>query len=477
MTDADKIKQHEIGMIGLGVMGRNLLLNMAEHDFSVAGYDKDPSKVEALRKEAEKRDIHCTTNLQEFISGLRLPRTIILLVPAGAPVDSVINELLVYLQKEDLVIDSGNSYFKDTNLRTIRLKEKGILFMGMGISGGEEGARHGASIMPGGLKEAYDRVKPVLEAVAARVNGEPCVTYLGPLSAGHFVKMVHNGIEYGLMQLISETYALIKLALDFSDDELRNIYSEWNKGELNGFLMEITSNIFGTEDEKTGKRLIDEILDVARQKGTGMWTSQSAMELQVPVPTIDMAVSMRDLSVFEDQRKVVSKIFQQQEINFTGDRKKFLKQLSKAFYVSMIATYTQGFALLVAASDKYGYYLNLEDVARIWRGGCIIRGAILEDIQAAFHAKHDLLNLLMDSNLSEKIKDNLEDIRKIVYHASTLGIPIPGIMASLGYLDAFRSSWLPANLIQAQRDYFGAHTYERIDAKGTYHTEWLKGSK
>lgn len=477
MEKPNSKKGYEIGMVGLGVMGRNLLLNMADHGFSVAGYDNDPAKVEALRKEAEKRDIHCTGSLQEFISSLRQPRAIILLVPAGAPVDSVINEMLVHLQKDDLIIDSGNSYFKDTNLRTIRLKEKGILFMGMGISGGEEGARHGASIMPGGLKKAYDRVKPILEAVAARVNGEPCVTYLGPLSAGHFVKMVHNGIEYGLMQLISETYGLMKLVLGYSEDELKTIYSEWNKGELNGFLMEITSNIFGKVDEKTGKRLIDEILDVARQKGTGMWTSQSAMELQVPVPTIDMAVAMRDLSVFEKQRQMAGKIFQHQEINFTGDRKKFLRQLRKAFYVSVITTYAQGFALLVAASDKYGYHLDLEALARIWRGGCIIRAAILEDVQAAFHAKHDLLNLLLDPKLSEKIKENLENLRQIVCQAGTLGIPIPGIMASLGYLDAYRSSWLPANLIQAQRDYFGAHTYERVDEKGTYHTEWLKGSK
>lgn len=462
-------------MVGLGVMGRNLLLNMADHGFSVAGYDNDPTKVEALRKEAEKRDIHCTGILQEFISNLRKPRAIILLVPAGAPVDSVIKEMSVHLQKDDLIIDSGNSYFKDTNLRTITLKEKGILFMGMGISGGEEGARHGASIMPGGLKEAYERVKPVLEAVAARVNGEPCVTYLGPLSAGHFVKMVHNGIEYGLMQLISETYALMKLVLVYSEDELKTIYSEWNNGELNGFLMEITSNIFGKVDEKTGKRLIDEILDVARQKGTGMWTSQSAMELQVPVPTIDIAVAMRDLSVFEKQREMAGKIYQYPETHFKGDRKKFLIQLRKALYVSMLTTYAQGFTLLAIASDKYGYHLDLEAVARIWRGGCIIRAAILEDIQAAFHAKHDLLNLLLDPSLSQKINENQEYLRQIVCQASTMGIPIPGIMASLGYLDAFRSSWLPANLIQAQRDYFGAHTYERIDAKGTYHTEWLKG--
>jgi 6-phosphogluconate dehydrogenase len=473
MENTNLKQQYEIGMVGLGVMGRNLLLNMADHGFSVAGYDKDLSQVEALRKEAKKRDIHCTANLQDFISSLRLPRTIILLVPAGAPVDSVINELLAYLKKEDLIIDSGNSYFKDTNLRTIRLKEKGILFMGMGISGGEEGARHGASIMPGGLKEAYERVKPVLEAVSAKVNGELCVTYLGPLSAGHFVKMVHNGIEYGIMQLISETYALLKLVLDFSDDELRNIYRDWNKGELNGFLMEITGNIFGVTDEETGKRLIDEILDVARQKGTGMWTSQSAMELQVPVPTIDMAVAMRDLSVFEEQRQMADKIYQHQATHFSGDRKKFLEQLHNAFYVSMLTTYAQGFALLSSASDKYGYQLDLESVARIWRGGCIIRAAILEDIQAAFHQKRDLLNLLLDPKLSKKINENQGYLRLIVCHASNMGIPVPGIMASLGYLDAFRSSWLPANLIQAQRDYFGAHTYERIDAKGTYHTDWL----
>jgi 6-phosphogluconate dehydrogenase len=468
-------QEYEIGMVGLGVMGRNLLLNMADHGFSVAGYDNDPGKVEALRKEAGKREILCTGILKEFISSLHKPRAVILLVPAGAPVDSVIKEMSVHLQKDDLIIDSGNSYFKDTNLRTIGLKEKGILFMGMGISGGEEGARHGASIMPGGLKNDYERVKPVLEAVAARVNGVPCVTYLGPSSACHFVKMVHNGIEYGLMQLISETYALMKLALNYSDEELKTVFSEWNKGELNGFLMEITSNIFGKVDDKTGKRLIDEILDVARQKGTGMWTSQSAMELQVPVPTIDMAVAMRDLSVFEEQREMADKIYRRPDINFNGNPENFITQLRKAFYVSMITAYAQGFALLSTASDKYGYHLDLEAVARIWRGGCIIRAAILEDIQDAYHNKQDLQNLLLDPNLSEKINGNQEYLRQIVCQAGTMGIPIPGLMASLGYLDAFRSSWLPANLIQAQRDYFGAHTYERTDAKGTYHTEWLKG--
>jgi 6-phosphogluconate dehydrogenase len=382
-----------------------------------------------------------------------------------------------HLQKDDLIIDSGNSYFKDTDLRTLRLKDKGILFMGMGISGGEEGARYGASIMPGGLKEAYNRVKPVLEAVAAKVNGKPCVTYLGPSSAGHFVKMVHNGIEYGVMQLISETYVFMKLVLGFSEEQLQNIYTEWNNGELNGFLMEITGNIFGKVDDKTGKRLIDEILDVARQKGTGMWTSQSAMELQVPVPIIDIAVSMRDLSVFEEQRELAGKIYKHTDIKFKGDPKQLVFQLRKALYVSMLTTYSQGFALLAAASEKYGYHLDPEAIAAIWRGGCIIRAALLEDIQAAFQAKHDLLNLLLNPDFSQKIRENLENLRQIVCQAATMGIPVPGIMASLGYLDAYSSAWLPASLIQAQRDYFGAHTYERIDAKGTYHTEWLKGSK
>lgn len=475
MENINSKQAYEIGMVGLGVMGRNLLLNMTDHGFTVSGYDKDSTKVESLKKEAENRDIHCTDNLQDFISSLRLPRAVILLVPAGAPVDAVINELSPHLQKDDLIIDSGNSYFKDTNLRTAKLKGKGVQFMGMGISGGEEGARRGPSMMPGGSKEPYERVKPIFEAVAAKVNGEPCVTYLGPSSAGHFVKMVHNGIEYGIMQLISETYALMKQVLVFSDDELQHIYRAWNDGELNSYLIEITADIFGKVDKKMGKRVIDEILDVARQKGTGMWTSQSAMELQVPIPTIDMAVVMRDLSVFEEQRELATKIFQLQEQDFTGDRQKFVTQIQKALYVSMIATFTQGFALLAVASDKYKYHLDLEAVAKIWRGGCIIRAALLDDIRTAFQSKHDLANLLLAPNFSKKIKDNQEHLRQVVCTASSMGIPIPGLMASLAYLDAFISSWLPANLIQAQRDYFGAHSYERIDAKGTFHTEWQKG--
>jgi 6-phosphogluconate dehydrogenase len=328
--------------------------------------------------------------------------------------------------------------------------------------------------MPGGPKEAYERVRPVFEAVAAKVSGDPCVTWLGPGSAGHFVKMVHNGIEYAVMQLIAETYDLMKRGLALSDDQLREVFSAWNKGELNGYLVEITSHIFSKVDERTGQRLIDEILDVAKQKGTGMWTSQSAMELQVPIPTIDLAVAMRDLSVFAKERELASAIFQRSRQRFTGDHDRFLTQLGRALFAGMIIIYAQGMALLAVASGKYGYDLNLEAVARIWRGGCIIRAALLEDICAAFHARRDLPNLLLDPNLSRKVMEHQEDLRQVVCQAAESGVPTPGLMVSLGYLDAYRSAWLPANLIQAQRDYFGAHTYERVDAKGTFHTEWEK---
>jgi 6-phosphogluconate dehydrogenase len=389
-------------------------------------------------------------------------------------VDSVINDLLALLRPGDLIIDAGNSYFKDTDVRLRHLTAKGIQFLGVGVSGGEEGARHGPSIMPGGPKEAYERVRSVLEAVAAKVSGDPCVTYLGPGSAGHFVKMVHNGIEYGMMQLIAETYDLMKRGLALNDDQLRDVYSKWNNGELNGYLMEISSHIFGKVDGTTGRRLIDEILDVAKQKGTGMWTSQSAMELQVPIPTIDLAVAMRDLSVFAKERVQASAIYQRSQRRFTGDHDTFLTQLSHALFAGMIIIYAQGLALLAVASDQYEYHLDLEAVARIWRGGCIIRAALLEDICAAFHARPDLPNLLLDPQLSRKVMKHQEDLRRVICQAAESGVPVPGLMVSLGYLDAYRSAWLPANLIQAQRDCFGAHTYERIDAKGTFHTEWEK---
>ncbi len=467
-------RRSDIGMVGLGVMGRNFLLNMADHGFSCAGYDKDLAKVNSLHQEAEKRDIHGATDIEEFVALLRAPRAIMMLVPAGPPVDSVIEDLLPHLDKGDLIIDAGNSYFKDTDVRARNLAKKGIHFLGVGVSGGEEGARHGPSIMPGGPKEAYERVRPVFEAAAAKVNGDPCVTWLGPESAGHYVKMVHNGIEYGIMQLIAETYELMKRGLGMDDDEIGAVYALWNTGELNSYLVEITSHIFPRLDEKTGKRLLDEIVGVAKQTGTGMWTSQSAMELQVPIPTIDLAVAMRGMSVFTEEREQASAIYQPAGKKITSGHDAFLKQLGRALYAAMIITYAQGMALLVVASAKYKYQLDLEAVARIWRGGCIIRAALLEDIRAAFRLKRYLPNLLLDPNLSQKVIEHQADLRQVVSQAAASGIPAPALMSALGYLDAYRSAWLPDNLIQAQRDYFGAHTYQRIDTKGTFHTIWKK---
>ena len=474
MTDTSSQPQSEIGMIGLGVMGRNLLLNMADHGFAVAGYDKDPQQVQALRREAKTGNVFGSEDLTEFIGLLRKPRALMLLVPAGAPVDAVLHDLPPHLQPDDLIIDAGNSYFKDTDLRARDLQAKGIRFLGMGVSGGEEGARHGPSIMPGGTPEAYARVRPVLEAVAAQVDGEPCVTHLGPGSAGHFVKMVHNGIEYGVMQLIAESYDIMKRGLGLNDDALRDVFNTWNQGELNGYLVEITGSIFSRADVKTGKRLIDEILDVAKQKGTGMWTSQSAMELQVPIPSIDAAVAMRDMSVLAKERERAGAVYARTPPQFKSDPAAFLGQLGRALYAATIITYAQGLALLAAAAEKYQYHLDLEAVARIWRGGCIIRAALLEEIRAAFRAQRDLPNLLLAPGLSRKVMEHQEDLRRVACAAVELGLPAPALMAALGYFDAYRSAWLPANLIQAQRDYFGSHTYERIDAKGTFHTEWTQ---
>lgn len=464
----------EIGMVGLGVMGRNFLLNMADHGFSVAGYDKDSAKVEQLRQEAGQRDACGAVEVGAFVSMLRLPRAVMLLVPAGAPVDSVINDLLPHLQPGDLIIDAGNSHFTDTDLRARNLAAKGIQFLGVGVSGGEEGARHGPSIMPGGPKEAYERIRKICEASAAQFNGEPCVTYLGPGSAGHFVKMVHNGVEYALMQLIAETYDLMKRGVGLTDDELAEFYGGWDKGELEGYLVEITGKIFSRPDEKSGRRLIDEIRDVAAQLGTGMWTSQSALDLQVPIPTIDAAVSARNLSVLEGEREEASKALPRPALPFPADRDAFLEKLGHALFAGTIIAYAQGMAVLKAASEKYSYGLDLSAVARIWRGGCIIRSALLEDIRTAYSAQANLPNLLLDAGVAKKVTAHQEDLRSVVGTAAQLGLPAPALMSALAYLDSYRSSWLPANLIQAQRDYFGSHTYERTDAKGAFHTEWEK---
>ncbi|MBE2233182.1 MAG: NADP-dependent phosphogluconate dehydrogenase [Anaerolinea sp.] len=464
--------RYDIGMVGLGVMGQNLVLNMADHGFAVAGFDKDAAKAQALRDAAGERPVAAATSLAEFIGLLRTPRAIMMLVPAGPPVDSVIHDLLPHLQAGDLIIDGGNSHYVDTDARARALAAQGIAYLGVGVSGGEHGARHGPSLMPGGSPAAYERVRLVLEAVAAHVGDAPCVTYLGPGSAGHYVKMVHNGIEYALMQLIAESYDLLKRGLGLNNAELATVFAGWNAGELNGYLMEITAQIFAHVDQRTGKTLVDEILDEARQKGTGMWTSQDAMSLQAPVPTIDAAVAQRDLSGFKAEREAASHVLAGPAARFTGDRDAFLASLGDALYAATIVAYGQGMALLHVASQARGYALHLADVARIWRGGCIIRAALLERILAAYDRQPDLPNLLLDPELGAVVAGRQGDLRAVVTTGVALGIPLPGFMSALAYFDSYRSAWLPANLIQAQRDYFGAHTYERIDSQGVFHTQW-----
>ncbi len=463
----------EIGVVGLGVMGRNFLLNVSGHGYPVAGYDKDPAKVDDLRREAGGGSARGASDIGEFVSLLRAPRAIVLLVPAGPVVDAVIGDLLGHLTLGDVIVDAGNSYFGDTDRRAGDLASKGISFLGVGVSGGEEGARNGPSIMPGGPRQAYERVRPVLEAAAAQFNGEPCVTYLGPGSAGHFVKMVHNGIEYGLMQLIAETYDLMKRGAGLTDEELHEFFAGWNHGEMEGYLMEITGRIFSKGDGKHG-RLIDDVRGVAAQLGTGTWASQSAMDLQVPVPTIDAAVAMRNLSALEGERASASSILRLPASPFRGDGRVLAQQLGRALFAGTIIAYAQGFALLKAGSERHAYGLDLAAVARIWRGGCIIRTALLENIWEAFCNQPALLNLLLDMGMAKRLLAHQGDLRASIAAAVQLGIPAPGLMTALAYMDAYRSSWQPANLIQAQRDYFGAHGFERIDAKGAFHVEWGK---
>jgi 6-phosphogluconate dehydrogenase len=465
-------QKSDIGMVGLGTMGLNLVMNMSDHNFSVVGYNKDLDRVDALNEAGKGRDVYGVRKIQDLVAHLRKPRAVMLLVPAGSPVDSVIQDLLPLLEAGDLIIDGGNSHFTDTDRRTKMLKEKGINFIGVGISGGEKGARYGPSMMPGGELEAYQRVEAIFEAVAAKVGGDPCVTYLGPGSAGHYVKMVHNGIEYGLMQLISECYDLMKRGLHMKNDQLAEVFSNWDQAELNGFLIEITAKIFCKEDDKSDKRLIDKILGEAHQKGTGMWTSQEAMDLQVPAPTIDAAVTWRNLSDFLTERRAASRELRGPNRKADIDQQTFVEKLQKALFASMILTYDQGFALLRVASKKYQYKLELEAVARIWRGGCIIRSNALEDFRKAFKANAELPNLLIDANIAEMVEERQSALRDVVQAATSWGLPIPGMMASLAYFDGYRSAWLPANLIQAQRDFFGAHTYQRVDRDGVFHTQW-----
>lgn len=465
-------QKYDFGMIGIGTMGRNLVLNMSDHGYSVAAIDRNQAQVDTLLKENEGRNVFATTDPHEFINALKTPRAIIMLVPAGKIVDAVIQEYRPLLAEGDLLMDWGNSHFTDTNVRIEQLEKSGIHFMGVGISGGESGARHGPSIMPGGPKIIFDLVAAMLDSIAAKVDNEPCTAWLGPGSAGHYVKMVHNGIEYGLMQLIAECYHLLKELLGLDDDELHHVFTNWNKGKLHSFLLEITADIFVQEDEITGQRLIEKILDSAHQKGTGGWTSEDAMELQVPIPVIDMAVSMRNLSAYKKDRMLAGLKLKSTKDTFQGSKSEFISLMEEAFYFAMITTYAQGMALLQVASSTYQYNLNLETIARIWRGGCIIRASLLEDIRLAYSHKPDLSNILLDDNIAEKLQISQEAIRKVIHAGIDAGIPLPAMMSSLAYFDSYRSSWLPASLIQAQRDYFGAHTYERNDREGTFHTIW-----
>ncbi len=471
MTD----KKCDIGLEGAGVMGGNLALNMAGHGFSVAVYDVDAAKARELAQRNESGGrIVAVGQVQELAASLRRPRAVLLLVPAGKPVDDAISALIPHFDKSDLIIDGGNSHFTDTNRRGKLMAQSDMLFMGMGVSGGESGARRGPSLMPGGPSVAYERVRKILEASAARVNGDPCVAHLGAGSAGHYVKMVHNGIEYGLMQLISETYDIMKRGFGMSAGELAEIYSKWNGEELNSYLIEITSDIFRYKDEKNPSlALIDFILDKARQKGTGKWTSWDAMDLDVPTPNVDAAVMMRNLSGFLDERKKAAEVLHGPGHRFDGDQAGEIEHLRNACYVGMVMTYAQGFALLKEASKSYEYGLDMETVARIWRGGCIIRAGLLDPIRTAFRKAPNLANLLMDEYFSREVNARQKSLRMAVAMAAELGVPAPGFSASLAYLDAYRSAWLPANLIQAQRDYFGAHTYERKDMPGKFlHTVW-----
>jgi len=468
-------RECEIGLVGLGAMGRNLALNLADHGFSVAVYNRTGERTrEFIEKEAGGRSLWPAYSTPEFLKLLQKPRTIIILVAAGPPVDAVIRELLPHLKPGDLLIDGGNSHFIDTDRRARVLARKDVHLLGMGISGGELGARHGPSLMPGGPRKEYDRVEPVLNEIAAKVNGEPCVAYMGTGSAGHYVKMVHNGIEYGLMQLVAETYDMLKCGLGLGSEELAEIYTGWNQGELNSYLLEITADIFRRRDDRTGQPLIDLIMDVAKQKGTGKWASWDAMDLMVPTPTIDVAVAMRGLSRLKEERQVASQLLPHPKPGFKTDRSGFVTKLRNALGAASIVAYAQGLAQLREASRAYNYGINLESVARVWRGGCIIRAALLEDIRAAFRVRSDLPNLLLDPHLREQVLAREADWREVVKAAVDWGIPTPGFMVSLAYLDGYRRQWLPANLIQAQRDYFGAHTYERRDAQGSFHTDWQK---
>jgi 6-phosphogluconate dehydrogenase len=468
------MSKQQIGVIGLAVMGKNLAWNIESRGYSVSVYNRSREKTDEMLQESEGKNVVGTYSIEEFVQSLESPRKILLMVKAGGPTDATIEQLKPHLDKGDILIDGGNTFFEDTRRRNHELSESGIHFIGTGVSGGEEGALTGPSIMPGGQKEAYELVAPIFKDIAAKVNGEACTTYIGPDGAGHYVKMVHNGIEYGDMQLISESYFLLKNVLGLSAEELHETFAEWNKGELDSYLIEITADIFTKKDEETGKPMVDVILDKAGQKGTGKWTSQSALDLGVSLPIITESVFARFISSIKDERVKASKILSGPEAKpFEGDKKALVESIRKALYMSKICSYAQGFAQMRAASEEYGWDLSYGEIAMIFRGGCIIRAQFLQKIKDAYDRDPNLSNLLLDDYFKEIVESYQYALRDVISTAVQNGIPVPGFSAALSYYDSYRTETLPANLIQAQRDYFGAHTYERTDKEGIFHTEWM----
>ncbi|MBN2304452.1 MAG: NADP-dependent phosphogluconate dehydrogenase [Anaerolineae bacterium] len=461
---------YHLGMVGLGVMGGNLARNFASNGFSVAGYDLDAGKRAAFDQHAAE-GVKSFADIESFLAALEKPRRIVFLVPSNV-VDQAMEPLKPHLDKGDLLIDLGNSFFGDTERRSKQLEAEGFLFIGSGVSGGEKGALRGPSIMPGGQPEAYELVKASFEAISAKVNGDPCVTYIGPRGAGHYVKMVHNGIEYGIMQLIAEAYDVLKRGIGATNEELHKAFSAWNAAEMNSYLIQITADIFGHTDPDTGRHIVDLILDEARQKGTGKWTSQNALDLGIPTHTINAAVDSRIISALKDERVAAEKQFDGPAITFDGDRAVFFEQVRGALYASILCSYAQGLALIQAASADYNYNLDIEGIARIWRGGCIIRAALLENVRQTYRAQPDLPNMLLAEPFRSQIAERQDAWRTVIQRAVGWGIPVPGLAASLAYFDAYRTGRLPANLTQAQRDYFGSHTYRRTDKDGVFHTEW-----
>jgi 6-phosphogluconate dehydrogenase len=464
----------DIGLIGLAVMGQNLVLNMNDHGFTVAVYNRTTSKVdEFINGAAKGTKVIAAHSIEEFMGKLKKPRRVMLMVKAGQAVDDFIELLLPHLDAGDIMIDGGNSNYEDTIRRTQYVESKGLLYIGAGVSGGEEGARHGPSIMPGGSPKAWESVKPIFQSIAAKVNGEPCCDWVGENGAGHYVKMVHNGIEYGDMQLICEAYDLMKRGLGMSNDEMHRVFARYNEGKLNSYLIEITRDILGYRDEN-GAAVIDLIFDAAGQKGTGKWTVISSMDLGIPITLISEAVYSRSLSAMKDERMQAAKILKNPMARFDGDKEKFVNDIEEAMYAAKIISYAQGYMLLRAAAKEHQWNLNYGGIALMWRGGCIIRSVFLGDIRNAFQRDPNLTNLLMDSYFSAQVMAAQPAWRRVVMKATELGIAIPAMASALNFFDGYREERLPANLLQAQRDYFGAHTYERIDRpRGQFfHTNW-----